>query len=587
MSPANLGPDGDAPDAWPEPQVHPAFSPPPLPPGHPLNFAPPQAALPAWSPPAGASAGRGRMIALVAVVLGVVLLVGGGVSLVTYKIIRARRLPARDDSVSSKYQEASGAFAGKGNGGGSQAVSAQDKAAIDALLVKLGSALARGDQKTIGDCYDFDRMVTELQRQPGALSFGRNERAQFTQGLKKGFVQSVASSGLAGWNRQKVIQVRMLDSGDPEAVVYLRSWNTRGIPSKVRFWVRKSGGSGARGATWQVYDEEDLDAGIRTSTMMSALAAQGAAAGASSNVLQSIHALQTAAVHMSRHDLAQAEIFLKKVPTFPALPSEIEGLRWMLWTSLQVQRGQYAQALDSAEQATHAHRDMPVIELLRARALNALHRHREALDAIDRYEQALAPDASSCWHKGDALRGEQRLVDAAKVYRSGLDDDPDTLDNLDGLAASLPAGDKSEIGQRLMATANHRHSFFALAGAAVKRRDPDTIAAMLAVYQPEPSTDPWPGYYAGEEQSLRGNYNQAVVLLGQARPYMKGDNQKLVDDEMRFAQKRAAAIPNAPRTAPSIGRPLTRPASDVAPRRAPPQRAAAPIVRTPATTQPR
>ncbi len=130
------------------------------------------------------------------------------------------------------------------------------------------------------------------------------------------------------------------------------------------------------------------------------------------------------------------------------LPNSIEGIRWFMVASVEVTNERPQPALAAVDRAEMFQRDFPMVEYLRSVAFNQLGEHEKALKSAQKFIRLLGDDADAYLEMGDALEGLDRPDEALAAYRKGLDDTPESLDNLLALGLLLPDDKKGEIAER-------------------------------------------------------------------------------------------------------------------------------------------
>jgi tetratricopeptide (TPR) repeat protein len=223
------------------------------------------------------------------------------------------------------------------------------------------------------------------------------QRRSLVAGLREGIRKSVIQqAGFLQWDTFEIRNIKKLAGN--EAVVIVRHQTGDALTLKMRWWVTKEQG------TWQVFDFEDLDVGLRVSTLASSL---GAAGLADPGFIQGVNNLRDALVAIAKEDPDTAERKLRAAAPVK-LPTKLEALRYMVSGVVRLHRNQPEEALKEWEKAAAFHPDMPALDLFKGLALNHLAQWDKALKHLETYKALLGDDTNVCRELGLALRGVGR-----------------------------------------------------------------------------------------------------------------------------------------------------------------------------------
>ncbi|MDB5297420.1 MAG: hypothetical protein JWO31_3403, partial [Phycisphaerales bacterium] len=178
----------------------------------------------------------------------------------------------------------------------------------------------------------------------------------------------------------------------------------------------------------------------------------------------------------------------------------------------------HAEALAAADQADATKPGTATVDLIRAASLNATDRPADALAAVDRYEREVGPEGPSCLQRGEALLALARPADAAAAFRAGLDDSPQSADNLWGLFRAAGPASAPEVRDRLAAMRDPATALRAIGNLSLKRRRTDLLAAAVDLAD---GLDPGPAaamgvateYFRAELHIVRHEWPQAVAVF--------------------------------------------------------------------------
>ena len=335
------------------------------------------------------------------------------------------------------------------------------------LFSDLGGAFRDRARERIAGHFDPKRMMDEFAGLDPVAFGGRANQPQAVQGMREGMANSlVQQAPLLAWTSSEFKQIKQLGKG--EVAVIARHAGPDGAIVKMRWWLTK------RDGTWRIYDFEDLDMGMRMSTVAGTLGAAGVA-----NVQRLAQPIQTVreallAILVQR-DADAAEKKLKQVEAVD-LPGPIDVLRWFVTALIQMHRSQHREALGTLDRVVAIRPDMPIVDLLKGMCQNALREHDSALRHLRAYEKLLGDDTNVCRELGEALRSLNRLEEARAAYRKSLDYHPDNLDAYVGLMRGLGPGDaRDELGPRFAKLANPREDFAMLQQECQQARDADAL----------------------------------------------------------------------------------------------------------------
>ncbi|HEX4613362.1 MAG TPA: hypothetical protein VH092_34575, partial [Urbifossiella sp.] len=388
----------------------------------------------------------------------------------------------------------------------------------------LGEALDRGNEATVVDHFDADRMTSEFIRFGAFDRLGgrpsARDRAGMARGVRQGIGRTLVQNELLRWDSTQVRAVRWA-ADRREAVVIATHKNEVGgeeTDAKVRWWLVRGPGAG-----WKAYDLEDLDVGSRLTQLGAAvvtpeLVAEGAAGIA--RIQTATEATREALGAVLRRDADAADRALARARG-QNLPIPVAALRELAEASLALVRLDHATTLTRLDEADRLLPGMPAVKLVRAAALNLAGRHEEALEQARGYLDELGPDALAYTHTGLALERLNRPDEAAADYRKALDTTPNQLDALFGLRRVLPADKKAEIGDRLANARDPLRDFDELIRDARDDGDAAGVTALLAGLRKARPDDPRVAEEEVRELVKGGRYAAAALVqrrLGNSPP---------------------------------------------------------------------
>ncbi|MCI0461269.1 MAG: hypothetical protein L0Z62_30345 [Gemmataceae bacterium] len=384
------------------------------------------------------------------------------------------------------------------------------KKSLQAFFTRFTAVMKDGDAKRIAALFDPDRLLEEWRR-IGALPKGMTPRqeADARAGFLAGFSKSAAQlSRVFGWSRTEIQSIKLLAKGQ-EAVVVARHRGDGGT-AKMRWWLKKDGPS------WRLYDLEDLDTGIRISTLLAGAFAELGQGLVVPDWIKAGPLMQRAGKAMVEGNIEEAERLLVQIARYE-FPKPLAALRWMMEGAIRLAQQRPAEALACCEKARTFNPDVPILDFLSGAACNALRRFDKALTHLHAYRNLLGEDTNISHQLGIALAGLGRREEAAQAFRRSLDDDPKSLDALNELRRLLPRGKKGELAKRFARVPNARLFFDELAQEALRDRDAEGIE-VLASALPRKGADPVVDMTLARAKALQGKADEAVRLFKKAVP---------------------------------------------------------------------
>jgi hypothetical protein len=371
-------------------------------------------------PPPQRQPRRNHLAALL--VVGVI----AAAAIVLAVVLTNRRPPTatrHDEPAMQRQREISDAFSG------GAAVSEQDHAAIQATFDAFAGAIKAHDATAIAALINAGRMIDEIEAQglSGKMPAGR--KANFAKVGAAGMANSFLNNPAMQFDRFEVRKVRSGASAD-EAVAYVRCRG--GIEDgggKMRWWVRRN-----RDGVWQLYDFEDLDSSIRISDFVAmAIAADSAAGGTPPLWITKGRQFPVLLQACAKGDMVMAEAALAQMEGGDFHP-QLDALRLVMKGIVRTAHDDFGAALKFYDQAEALHPDLPIVHFLRAAAYNLAGRSDEAIASARKYLDILGDDAKTYAELGQAYETLNRTAEAAAAYQKGLAEDPNSVENREGLA---------------------------------------------------------------------------------------------------------------------------------------------------------
>jgi predicted Zn finger-like uncharacterized protein len=407
---------------------------------------------------------RGPVVAVVAAVL-LLLLLGGGLAWLVHQAKRPYRRPpvAFEEDPDQKRADLQAALVNR-----KPLTEKEIAKELEPLFKDLGKAFRAADGERLVQLFDLERLFDEMAAQGVLPDQVVRDRARIVQSLRVHLRPGLAMAGaLMAYDTFEIRHVRKLPNDEAVVIVRHRSATVR---LKMRWWVTR------RLGPWKVYDYEDLNTGVRFTTLTATLGGMGMAPG--EEMIQALPALRDAVNAMTHGDLDTLERSLRVVRKVK-WPRRMQALVWMFTGSVQIRHGEFREALESFDKAEASNPDMPALSLLRGVAYNGLGRWAQALEHLDAYQKLLGDDENLCYHRGNALRGLRRFPEAAAEYRKALDLKPRAGNAFLGLLLSLrPEDPRDDIPGRFRKLDQPHDAFVVCAEKCVRYSDARGIEQM-------------------------------------------------------------------------------------------------------------
>ncbi|MGA2701594.1 MAG: tetratricopeptide repeat protein [Isosphaeraceae bacterium] len=386
---------------------------------------------------------------------------------------------------------------------------------LNEFLSRLVDAIRDGDSEVVSSCVDTDQMFAEIQRQQIAATPTPVEKTAFRVALRMVVGNGLFQEGVnGGWKNFRLRRQHV--AANPMVVdVHALDKDARPV-GLVQLWLSRD----AKGA-WSLYDWQEASSIFRTSTMV----AMTVSAFRQEPNASRWQRLIAAAAFASRGDMATAERTVLELVNTP-LPEALEGPRWLLYAQIKFSQDQPDKSLECLEQAVKYDPNMIALPKIKALIYAELKNPARSLEFANQALAALGHDAELYALAGNALAQLGRVDEAAAAYRKGLDDDPNLVSNLTGLAAVLPAGKKAEVADRLARCADPAEAFPELAEALVASQDHLTLERLTNGTNKPTADESVLDYYRARAASLKGQPAEAAKLLQSAIARADSDESK-------------------------------------------------------------
>jgi tetratricopeptide (TPR) repeat protein len=385
------------------------------------------------------------------------------------------------------------------------------------LFESLGEACRKADGDKIAVHFDGVRMVREFFIQAKLPLPTPQEEEQLQAKFQRfGPANFARAAPAMAWTSAQLRRVKILDAPG-EVVVTVRHRVDQDLSWCTRWWLRKTAGR------WLIYDSENLQTGIRGSSLGSFIQFEGKPElPAWTRAMHSLPAIQAA---LMQGKLDQAELLLSQIAPVQ-FPPPLEALRWAWVGSIKLHQGRIKEALEDFEKAESFKGDLPLLDFLRAVAHNQSRNSEKAIHHAQKYLDAVGDNAEAYDELGIALSQLKRFDEAANAYRMALDDDPQRLQTLVGLQQVLAAGKKGELGERFAKLARPGEAIEELVKDALGGHDTEAMEVVTTAFGKAAPDDPRLGYYTVRMKILKGQTQEAAALFPKAITSIKDEKQK-------------------------------------------------------------
>ncbi|MFT7629370.1 MAG: tetratricopeptide (TPR) repeat protein [Mariniblastus sp.] len=335
-----------------------------------------------------------------------------------------------------------------------------------------GVAMSSGDPKRFVKVFD-SRMTFRLLKQQKMLPSSMTNEERMAREFDKLMPQRLAdpTTGL-GWEKYEIRRVEFIKD-DSEAVVYVRHWDADGIAFKMRWWLIRNGDR------WRAYDFEWLEVSMRFSVTMGIgfkMVDQDDPSG------KRLPELMMAVQEGLTSDVESAMETLQDLDGV-GFPPVVESLRLMMLAVFLADDGEYEQALERAKGALAINPDMPLIHLIKSACYNGLLQHEKAMKSAERYAKLLGRDGDYFVELGDAQAGLGEKQKAIDAYRNGLEDDPQSGNNVLGLLKILPDEQRDAVIVRYKALIGVDEWFVSFSETLLQKGDTETLRVLIDIHR--------------------------------------------------------------------------------------------------------
>lgn len=319
-----------------------------------------------------------------------------------------------------------------GGGSGTIAADRPEFRELDGFFGTLGAAARKSDRGAYFEHLSANAMVRYLETKGLAKMKSEGERKSLEKGIEQGLTNSMPRMAF-----DRHVLVRVEETAPGQVVAFTRNYDQEmEVVTKMRWWLVKEKGG------WKVYDFEDLDQGLRTSSLLGAALSgmiggelppwmenfgkisRGLSAVNGENMLEELGKLQVEAEKMLKH----------------SLPPEIEAFARTMKVSAMLANEDFSGGLSELEKMEKLPNPSPMLHFQKGSALAALRRPAEARAAYTAYAEELGWDGDVHEMVADTYLSEGKKKEALDHALKGLADQKDSMGCLStAVVASGPA----------------------------------------------------------------------------------------------------------------------------------------------------
>jgi tetratricopeptide (TPR) repeat protein len=326
---------------------------------------------------------------------------------------------------------------------------------VDRFFKEQGDAQNRKDIPWQLNHYDFIAMLETVQAHadfPDADKFisylKKNEQVMQTA-MKGQFAQFLT---ILSYSKHRLQRLEFNQS-KTLALAYVLATDADGVHTRSRVWLKKEGSS------WLIYDEEQVEMGLRNSSIIGNMIGSKTLPKMNQAVLNFAKMVQ----FVQNGDIEESEKLIDSLKR-SVLPSQLKGVVYFIDASLLLSEMKYDEALESVAEVRRLVPDSVGVEQLSATIYSAMEKHEEALAAARKFMDFLGLDPESVVVACNALKAQQKPEEARDLLVRTLKDFPDDTTLLELLPKLATAEQmKSAITNALKVTADPEALFETLA----------------------------------------------------------------------------------------------------------------------------
>ena len=381
-------------------------------------------------------------------------------------------------------------------------------AELDTTLKQLGTALEKNDAKAIYGMVDGAPLWDSIKNDIVLPNPASSEK--MPEFLKRGLTRGILEqSELLAFSRHKLRRVEL--AKNDEAAIHLLTWNHIVGATTLELWLRKHNGK------WRIFDLADTATGLRISTLMK-MGFMGQMTDSEAR-RQALRTLQLAIAQVMEENIYGAIRRLKTLNEDEDLPSFAQSIRDLLLAAL-LSEDEPEEAANYLARLRKNAPGKPIYDFLDAQISLSLEKYDECLTHLNKFTEALGEDSTTTWLAGSAHLGLKDSERAREAFIRGLTEAPESVENLVGLAKTLPENDRRDILKYYRKAARPDLNFEELIVTIDDEfSNPQLTLKLIAIYEERFPKDPNIGYYRAT--TYLKEVEDAQKAIAAMEPFMK------------------------------------------------------------------
>ncbi len=382
-----------------------------------------------------------------------------------------------------------------------------DRKDIEAFFLNLGVLAGKKDRAAIARLFDTETVIETIEKSGFLRAMKPEQQKSFIAVMRKDLQSQLAAQQVvAPYASFEVLRVLGAGAAD-RRLVFVRLRDQDNWPANYRYWFIK------KGASWKVFDFEDLDVPIRFTALTGASAV--ARTTQSTGFADAIQSITSALEAIEQESYDEAWQMLHRVKS-TEIPRVLESARQMLFGMIHMKLAQPSAAMRRFETAEQLNKDMVVLDRLRAVVMNRARRHQQALGYAQRYTKRVGLDAQIQLEIGKAQIGLGNTDAAIKSFEEGLEDSPDEPELIARLAMALNPGRKPEAIDRYRKMYRAAAHFEYMADLVVENRDAVTLRLFNRAFAALSPGHAIVDFYEARALEIEGRLPQALKMYDRA-----------------------------------------------------------------------
>lgn len=343
---------------------------------------------------------------------------------------------------------------------------------LEAFFTGFGKACMESDAKGITHLISPDAMIQSLIDRKLLTVRDEKQHIAYRAGLSKGLSSYSLAFSQLGFNSFKISRIEK--KGPRQVLVYARHWNEGGwYWSRLRWWLFKENGA------WKIFDYENLDCGLRATTLMGCMFAE-----IKEPWIQPVVRLfrKQMELNQSEDGISDLEPEIKTVLTH-RLPPEIECAVLLIRVSILLEREEVDEATAVIDRIESLGMDVPATLYLRGSLLMSQELSEEAIKQFEKYASRLGWDSDIHEMVSDCnyLSGNKEA--ALEHALKGLEDQPGSYSCLASATVASTPGQITDLEARFQAMPEVEDAYEVALDYAIEVEEFDVARALFEIFK--------------------------------------------------------------------------------------------------------